>query len=148
MGIDYCVLDKKNQRIFDLGRWPFECEETDSGTVLSFGPERRPTRGEFRDALIASWRVWTPPPRDGEQALAAVADKLFRFCEEADWDAELVSDARELPDWPRICSRHTDDRLHNVFDPDPLGGVGWSWTRNPAHDQPPTSELSPPKGPP
>lgn len=112
MGTEYVVLDQKNKRLFLLGKWPYFPALSEPKI---FGLDRA-TKHELVETLLASW-----PWPGADVYMAQLADKLSRFCEEADWQVEMVRDDQDLPEWPVICSRYDGTRL----DADPLGGVGW-----------------------
>ena len=135
MGVEYLVLDKKNERIFWLGKGPW-------WHLMAEDEHGYPIHGTFDGAAKdpvtlaqllenawggASFSNFGPPGH-----LTAVARKLSRFCTEANGQVELRSDSGDYPyDWPEICTAYSDPIFEEDLKPDPLGGTGWRWNDPP-----------------
>jgi hypothetical protein len=132
MGVEYLVLDKKNERIFWLGKGPWYelMAENRHGYRVDGIWERAAALRVSEGAFIAMIeQIWSGyPAGDPPGHMTAVAKKLWRFCSEADWQVELTSDSGDYPyDWPEICTRYCEPCMEEDLQPDPLGGVGWLW---------------------
>jgi hypothetical protein len=123
MGIEYYVRDEKNQRLFCLGKGPWRFNTPTERLIneQAYCPREMLTE-TLRDA-------WNSPGSNTDQSsvvgdhIHQMAEKLWRFCQEAEWRVVYDSDCSDLPEWPTVCSRYTGERI----DPDPLGGTGWAW---------------------
>ncbi len=129
MGGEYLVLDKKNERIFWLGKGPWYelmTEDEHGYRVVNDFPDGLSESEEIFVARLDS--LWVEWEAEDRAHMSAVARKLWRFCTEAEWQVELTSDAGDFPyDWPQICTRYREPCMEEDLLPDPLGGTGWLW---------------------
>jgi hypothetical protein len=128
MGIEYLVADNKNKRIFWLGKGPWHGESrlATSLRVALCWREANLTARELAQALIDDCNAYYRD--DCQEGVGShpwqVGEKLHRFCTEAEWQIELLTDCNDYPyEWPEVASFY----IGAVLDPDPLGGTDWAF---------------------
>ena len=107
MGVQFEIIDRKNQRRFDMDK--LYVRNLDTGAPLTF----EQVLAEYHDGARR---------RYGERAIEGdyyrgVAARIWAFCEVAGWcDVEMWNDAGEDfgPSYPVV-----DGRCGGPFDPDP-----------------------------